>query len=825
MKQLKKLVARTVRKARQSDAADRRQGDTARERGDWSAAAAAYRRHVERNPQDFDIWVQLGHALKESGRYDQAEGAYQQAHRLNGANADLFLSRGHLAKLVGDTRSAVDFYNRSFLVDGNPEAARELAQKTFLTAQAASPPPLLQLVGALEKFEDGVLSGWIVNPDDPHRPAEVEILEEDKVIAVATGLIDRPDLRRSGASARPSGFQVNLRGRIDLASQPRLYARLRATGEALAGSPLIASVSEAAQQWMARNDNLSKVGLAALKDRIRSEANGARLSLVVPMHRAEKGELNRLVDSLMAQWSEEWELLLVHAPAPDADLEKRLARCASRDSRIKVLAAAEEGRTAEIVAGCAAATGDYVAAIRPSTVLEPEAVFRILDAGQEKPGLIYWDEAVCSHGPESIERFINRPAFSFDHLLAFPALLGEVAARRDLAIAASRKAATSDGGDADLEFTLSCVESGDDVVHIPAALTRTKPSIELQGEQHSAKVHRTLENYLRRSRSAATVSEGSRPGAWTITATPHDGRRLIVVIGAGDLSQLKHCVDATLRTTLRSHDDVLVVMHSDDASKTCRDYLAAMEGHIRTLTVPGGEILSSRVNAYVVETGDTYDHVALLADHVQPKAGGWLDRLCAIAVRPDVGAVSPILVDRSGLVQSAGLARGEGKLRRRSHDALLKAAKSRTRGQNDTLLALHNASAASDCIVMRRDLFLAAGGLDSTMPIDLGSIDFCLRISRTGRQILVDPQTVLGSTTLAPVVLPYGAFRVRWAGWLGGADLHAPTPVPVASVSDIDHYEAWPARVRPARPTPAAPELAKHRLIPAADSDFHQAAI
>ena len=824
MKQLKKLVARTVRKARQSDAADRRQGDAARERGDWSGAAAAYRRHVDRNPQDFDIWVQLGHALKESGRYDQAEGAYQQAHRLNGASADLFLSRGHLAKLVGDTRSAIDFYNRSFLVDGNPDAARELAKKTLPPSQVASHTPLLQLAGALEKFEDGILSGWIANPEDPHRPAEVEILEGEKVIAVAKGLIDRPDLRRAGVSARPSGFQINLRGQIDLASQTRLHARLRPTGEALAGSPLIASVSESARQWMVRNDNLSKVGLAALKDRIRSESDGARLSLVVALHQVEKGEVSRLVESLMGQWSEEWELLLVHAPAPDANLANQLAKHASKDSRIKVLVAADEGRTAQIVAGCAAATGDYVAAIRPSTVFEPEAVFRILDAGREKPALIYWDEAVCSHGPESVERFINRPAFSLDHLLAFPSLLGDVAARRDLAIAASRQAETSDG-DADLEFTLRCLESGDDVAHVPAALTRTNPSTELQGDHHAASVHRTLENYLRRSRSAATVSEGSRPGAWTITATPHDGRRLIVVIGAGDLSQLKHCVDATLRTTLRSHDDVLVVMHSDDASKTCRDYLAAMEGHIRTLTVPGGEILSSRVNAYVVETGDTYDHVALLADHVQPKAGGWLDRLCAIAVRPDVGAVSPILVDRSGLVQSAGLARGEGKLRRRSHDALLKAAKSRTRGQNDTLLALHNASAASDCIVMRRDLFLAAGGLDSTIPIDLGSIDFCLRISRTGRQILVDPQTVLGSTTLAPVVLPYGAFRVRWAGWLGGADLHAPTPVPVASVSDIDHYEAWPARVRPARPTPAAPELAKHRLIPAADSDFHQAAI
>lgn len=823
MKQLRKLVARTVRKARQSDAADRRQGDTARERGDWSAAAAAYRRHVERNPQDFDIWVQLGHALKESGRYDQAEDAYQRAHRLNGASADLFLSRGHLAKLVGDTRSAIDFYNRSFLVDGNPDAARELAKKSLSPSQVASHMPLLQLAGALEKFEDGILSGWVAMAEDSCRPGEVEILEDDKVIAVATSLIDRPDLRRAGVSARAGGFQINLRGQIDLASQPRLHARLRATGETLAGSPLIASVSEAAQRWMVRNHHLSKVGLSALKDRIQSEVRGARLSFVVAMHQVEKGDLHGLVESLMAQWSEEWELLLVHAPAPDTKLAQELALYVSKDPRIKALTATIDERAAQIVEGHAAATGDYVVTIRPSTVLEPEAVFRILDASREKPALIYWDEAVCSGNPTSVERFINRPAFSLDHLLAFPALLGDVAARRDLTVAASLKAAASDG-DPELEFTLSCLESGDNVAHIPAALMRTNPSNELQSEQHFANVRRTLENYLRRSRIAATVSEGTYPGAWIITTLPHDGRRLIIIIGSDELHQLKDCVGSTLRTTLRSHDDILVVVHSGNAGKACIDYLAAMEGHIQTLIVPVGEALSDHVNAHVLETGKLYDHVALVSDYVQPKIGGWLDRLCAIAARPDVGAVSPILVDRSGVVQSAGLARYDGHLRRRSHGLLLKAAKLRARGQNDTLLALHNASAASDCIVMRRDLFVAAGGLDSAIPSDLVSIDFCLRVGRSGRQILVDPQTVLRSATLAPAILRYGAFRVRWARWLGGADLHVPVRAFSTPTSDTDHHETWPPRMRPPRPSLTPPDQANRRLIPAADRELHQAA-
>lgn len=824
MKQLKKLVARTVRKSMQPNATDRRQGDIARGRGDWSAAASAYGRHVSRYPKDFDIWVQMGHALKESGRYDDAEAAYQQANRLNGANADLFLCRGHLAKLRGDMRAAVDFYNRSFLIDSNPDAARELATKAA-AAPSSTSSPLLHLVGALERFEDGVLIGWVANPDDPDRPAEVEILLDGDVIAVATGLSDRPDLRQAGVSARARGFRVDLRGQLDLGSEPQLAARLRGSGETLSGSPLTARLSETARQWLTRHADLSSAGLADLTERIRSEAHGGRLSLIVATHGAAADDLDRMVDSVLAQWSQDWELLLLHAPAPDADLAKRLKRHGARDARVKIVAAPSEGAAAQMDAGLAAASGDYLCWVQPSTMLEPEAVFRILDAAREEPGLIYWDEAMTGQDPSSIERFVLRPGFSHDHLLACPDFLGGIAARRETALAVSREPAAR-GRDAELEFLLRCVESAGAVAHVPAVLTRVRTSMaKLERERDSdqiaadAAVRQTLEDHLQRLGVNATASEGLRSGVWSVEPAPTNARSLAIILASDDLPRLKHCVDAVLKTTLRSEDDVMVVF-AEHADQACRDYLTAMKDRILVEGAPRGTSLAMHVNKAIARTGETYDHIALLADHIQPRSADWLHRLCAVSSMPGVGVVSPLLVDHAGFVQGAGLAKRSGQIHRRNHGSPLKSGNLRNRGWNDSLLARHNASAAGDCLVLRRELFVSVGGLDSAMPQGLDSVDLSLRIGMSGRQILVEPQVVLRSLALPRLIAPQGAFRIRWADWLGETDLHdSPLRSGDFSGSQSGLSEAWPPRLRSAIAAPASPELAQHRLIPAARRD------
>lgn len=93
---------------------DRRDGDAARDLGDWAAAEHHYRSHLLRKPTDAAIWVQLGHAQKELDRLQDAETSYRKAIELQSDDPDPHLHLGHVLKLQGKVADALEAYRRSF---------------------------------------------------------------------------------------------------------------------------------------------------------------------------------------------------------------------------------------------------------------------------------------------------------------------------------------------------------------------------------------------------------------------------------------------------------------------------------------------------------------------------------------------------------------------------------------------------------------------------------------------------------------------------------------------------------------------------------------
>jgi len=83
----------------------RDRGDRARDLRHWADAASHYREHVQRNPGDFAIWVQLGHCLKEAGHKGDALKAYNSALAINGQDEDLLLHLRALSDQIAQAAS------------------------------------------------------------------------------------------------------------------------------------------------------------------------------------------------------------------------------------------------------------------------------------------------------------------------------------------------------------------------------------------------------------------------------------------------------------------------------------------------------------------------------------------------------------------------------------------------------------------------------------------------------------------------------------------------------------------------------------------------
>lgn len=232
---LRQLYARSARKA----------GNAARDRKDWAAAAAAYRRYLAFQPDSFAIRVQLGHMMKESGDIAGAAAVYAAALRLRPHDADLLIWIGDLHRREGRYDAALDAFRASLASDGNGIALREIARtEDMISEQEAAAaaietpestpetPPPSRLVGHIDSLNGNRLTGWAVDPDHPGTAVDIEFLVGERVVGRARAETRREDLATIG------GF--GFRAQIDtgtLAEHDLIDARLTRTGEALRDTP------------------------------------------------------------------------------------------------------------------------------------------------------------------------------------------------------------------------------------------------------------------------------------------------------------------------------------------------------------------------------------------------------------------------------------------------------------------------------------------------------------------------------------------------------------------------------------------------------------
>ncbi len=124
------------------------------------------------------------------------------------------------------------------------------------------------------------------------------------------------------------------------------------------------------------------------------------------------------------------------------------------------------------------------------------------------------------------------------------------------------------------------------------------------------------------------------------------------------------------------------------------------------------------------------------------------------AQRDDVGAVTPVLLDRRRRVAHGGFAVGMAGVARCRGQGLLVSAGGRYR----MMRISHNVAAVSAaCAMIRRDHFLP---FDEAYRGGLGAVDWSLRLLASGRRNVYTPHAV-GRCGHTPLLLPRGADDAR----------------------------------------------------------------
>ncbi|QNT78014.1 glycosyltransferase [Entomobacter blattae] len=618
---------------------------------------------------------------------------------------------------------------------------------------AFSPPSMLR--GFFDRVRLGTAEGWAIDYNDPEKPAMVEIVWKETVLAEGEAKFYRGDLLAAGLGDGFCAFKVDLSAdKTELLLGESVFARIKGTNHILPGSPQVITQNENILAYQKPNRGIPAASIERFRRMAAHRYGHNLISLIMPVYNTPVSWLKEALDSVLAQWVDCWELLCIDDASTDPAIKPLLTSYAEKDSRIKpIFLQKNSGIAVATNKGIQHAQGTYIAFMDHDDWLEPDAIYHLSKAIQEEhPDLIYTDEVATSENLRTFEEIKARPAFSYDyylshpyfvHLLCVPKALAEKIGGWDEAMPIS----------ADVDFVLRILEVAKTVTHIPRVVYRWRTHEKSTGHSRQRTVmeatKKALQNHLNRVYPGqATVEDGASFNQYKINWKDDKGRILIVIPTKNRGELVKTAVESIEKTANRQDYKIVIINHDSDDPATL-DYFKSIEKRHIIMPYSGVFNYSHMNNLAVKHHGEGCKFVLFLNNDIEAIEKGWLNRMRALAARPDVGVVGALLLYPDDKIQHAGVImsfNGSADHAFKFIPAYIgkKANNKRNIGYNSNLTSVRDFSAVTAaCLMMRIEVFNQLGGFDEKFSVGFNDTDLCLRAKAAGYKVLYDGMSVL----------------------------------------------------------------------------------
>ncbi len=482
------------------------------------------------------------------------------------------------------------------------------------------------------------------------------------------------------------------------------------------------------------------------------------VSIVVPCYKTDLVYLRELLDSVLAQSYDNWELLLMDA-SPEWDAVANLV-AAARDERVRrIELPGNGGIVVNTNAGIQQATGDYIAFLDHDDILEPDALFHyvaVLNKAAEdgRPQVLFCDEDMFQKTGEW-----GQPVFKtrlnvdllYSHNCVTHFLMVEKALIDRIGVSPEDVAGAQDYG-----LTLRCLAAGARFEHVAHVLYhwRVLPGstadCSADSKPYAIEAGRlALQRHFDSLGIRGTVEESETPFVYRMRyALPESAPLVSIVIPTKDhVETLDACVmSIAQKATYANYEIVLVENNSEDQEtfayyETLPERVAAASGGKGAARVEWwpGEFNYSQIINFGVEHAKG-DYLLLLNNDTEVISSDFIEEMMGYLQRPDAGVVGAKLYFADHLVQHAGILVGvRGALAHANQDFSAK-----REGYLARAVRPGNFSAVTGaCQMVRRDVFEQVGGYNEEFAVGFNDADFCLRVWEAGYRTIFTPYAEL----------------------------------------------------------------------------------
>lgn len=474
-----------------------------------------------------------------------------------------------------------------------------------------------------------------------------------------------------------------------------------------------------------------------------------KISILVPLYNTPEKFLTQMIDSVVAQTYQKWELCLADGSDAQHDFVGRICQeYAAKDSRIcyKKLDK-NEGISGNTNQCYAMATGQYIGLFDHDDLLHPCALYEYMKVICEQDAdYIYCDEATFHKG--NIDKMITlhfKPDYAIDNLRANNYICHFSVFSRDL-LEGTELFRTRFDGSQDHDMILRLTTNAKKVVHVPKILYYWRSHAGSVASDISAKTYAieaargAVADHLKTQgfEGFEIISTRAFETIFRIRYKLTGSPKVSILIANKDHKEdLSRCVEAILNQSTYTNYEIIVV-ENNSTTKEILDYYEEIASHPQVKVVTyQGEFNYSKINNYGAKFA-TGEYILLLNNDTEIISVNWIEELLMYAQRPDVGVVGAKLYYDDKTIQHCGIVLGLGAHRTAGHSHYK--VNYENVGYMGRLCYAQDVSAVTGaCMIVRKDLYDELGGLDESFAVALNDVDFCLRVREKGFLNIVNP--------------------------------------------------------------------------------------
>ncbi len=483
--------------------------------------------------------------------------------------------------------------------------------------------------------------------------------------------------------------------------------------------------------------------------------NPVKVSILVPLYNTPKDFLIEMLDSVVNQTYQNWELCLADGSDKEhtyvGDICEEYVKRPGGDRIVYKKLLKNEGISGNTNACYKMATGEYIGLFDHDDVLHPCALYEYVKViNEENADYIYCDEITFKNG--DLNKMVTmhfKPDYAIDNLRANNYICHFSVFSRNL-LEGTELFRTKFDGSQDHDMILRLTDAAKKVVHVPKALYYWRSHAGSVASGIEAKTYAinaakgAIAEHLRShgfdnfeitsTRAFETIFRIS----YEIIGTP---KVSIVIANKDHLEDLERCISSILERTSYLNYEIVIVENNSE-TKEIFEYYESLKNYknIKVVTFEG-EFNYSAVNNLGVKNADG-EYILLLNNDTQVISVNWIEELLMYAQREDVGAVGAKLyygdktVQHAGVVLQLGAHRTAGHIHcRQGRDSI---------GYMGKLCYAQNVSAVTAaCLLVSRKKYEEVGGLDENFKVALNDVDFCLKLREKGYLNIFTPYSEL----------------------------------------------------------------------------------